>query len=178
MKESSDGTFKRVSRSKGVTKGKSVEELLSERRSTIQSSEMFQDLKKHLEPHRNGICKIRCVAIGSFHEEFAALYQMALLLELWTFLGADRGNKILVSVYDPVFTGADRALIETLGPEWSVDETVLWAPSSASEVLYFLPHAPLDLTERIVASENPRFWLANHISKHTDRYTKLASTAR
>ncbi|SCV04675.1 LANO_0G11672g1_1 [Lachancea nothofagi CBS 11611] len=171
--QSISNDFELVGRTSAKLASATFEDSLSERRDTIKKSKMLKILFTQLNPHAREISKIRCLAIGSFNEEFAALYQLALLLELVELLGEDKECPLRVSVYDPVFTDADKKFIETLGTSWSVDEKSPWDSEDDSKVLFFLPHAPLDLTERIVIAEEPRILLANHIVKHVDRYTKL-----
>lgn len=149
---------------------KSFEELLQGDRHVIKSSSMFHDLCGALEPYGAKIDRIRCLAIGGFHETFPARYQLALLLELVDYLAHD-GN-LLVSIYDPVFSDDDKAYITAKGQQWTIDENSPWRDESDS-TLFFLPHAPLDLSEVIVASEKPKLWLANNVIQHSDRYTKL-----
>lgn len=173
MTESLESGFRQVRRTKESRGKAGFDVSLAKHRETVRSSEMFKNLKEHLEPHRKDIRRVRCLAIGSFHEEFAALYQLALLLETCDHLKPSEGEPIRVSVYDPVFTTSDQDFIKNLGPDWSVDEETPWEPSEARYVLFFLPHAPLDLTERVVTLDRPHLWLANHIVKHTDRYTKF-----
>ncbi|QLQ80847.1 hypothetical protein HG537_0E02020 [Torulaspora globosa] len=138
-------------------------------RDVVRRSEMVRSLREVLVRYVGSIVAIRCLALGSFHEELAARYQLALLLELQEFLCQD-GSDVLVSVYDPVFTDDDIEYVKKRG--FTVDELCPEGFRDARKVLYFLPHAPLDLTEQVLVAEQPRLWLANNIVEHTDRYTK------
>lgn len=144
-------------------------EVLQECRDEIKKSQMFKELCESLEAYRREIIRVRCLAIGSFHEEFPAKWQLAFLMEVVDYLDE---CKPLVSMYDPVFTDDDLKFISEL-EGWSVDEEISaeWIEDS-SRTLFFLPHAPLDLTEIVLDKEQPRYWLANHFVAHTDRYTK------
>ncbi|CUS20231.1 LAQU0S01e01970g1_1 [Lachancea quebecensis] len=173
MTEAPGSEFEYVRRTRGSKGRETFEGQLLKHRETVRSSEMFKNLKKHLEPHRKDISRVRCLAIGSFHEEFAALYQLGLLLETCDYLASSEDKPIRVSIYDPVFTKSDQEFIKNAGSNWSIDEETPWESSEAQSVLYFLPHAPLDLSERVMTLDRPYLWLANHIVKHTDRYTKL-----
>ncbi|SCU98440.1 LADA_0H13036g1_1 [Lachancea dasiensis] len=170
QKDSNDD-FKTVGKTSARLGKASFEENLQERRAIIHRSRMFKALSEELDPFLKDITKIRCLAIGSFHEEFAALYQLALLLELLDLINPG-GASFKVSIYDPVFTDADRKFIGNMGSDWTIDEKCPWDPENSSNVLFFLPHAPLDLTQNILISEKPKFFLANHIAKHVDRYTR------
>lgn len=161
---------KKISRSKIKT----FDEYLTCNRDDVKGSEMFKELCEKLEPDRLKIKKIRCLAIGSFTQDFPARYQMALLLELKDFFNEGRKaeDKIQISIYDPVFTDDDKSYIKKMGQNWSIDEVVTRDEQDPAATLFFLPHAPLDLTEYILREETPIYWLANNIIQHTDRYTK------
>ena len=137
-------------------------------RTEVQESRMFADLTTHLEPHKERLTRIRCLALGKFHEEAPARWQLALLLELVDYLG----HEVQCSLYDPAFTAEELSYVEQLGERWSVDEQSPWSTESSDKLLFFLPHAPLSLTESVVEAEQPRLWLANQLVQHTDRYTK------
>lgn len=144
-------------------------------RDIVHRSSMFKELCDSLEPYRNTIIRVRCLAIGSFHEDLAARYQIALLQELIDFILGGEQEEMSVSIYDPVFTKDDLDYIHEMGPSWSVDEKAPdWAQGiTHNQTLFFLPHAPLDLTEQVLRTEQPNLWLANNVVTHTDRYTKL-----
>lgn len=143
-------------------------------RDLIKQSGMFNELCDALEPYKETISKIRCLAIGSFYEDYPARYQLALLLELVDYVQKGKQTDLLVSLYDPVFTQEDVKYINSLGPRWTIDEIAPeWEPDSLTSTLFFLPHASLGLTEKILRTEKPHLWLANHVVAHTDRYTKL-----
>ncbi|SJM86835.1 related to SRR1-like protein BER1 [Zygosaccharomyces bailii] len=147
---------------------RSLEDVLREFRDDIKCSEMFKFLCGSLEPYRDVVDRVRCLAIGSFHDEFPAKYQMALLCELVSFFSAD----VQVSIYDPVFTKEDYEYVTNLH-NWSVSqEPPCWIKDS-TRTLFFLPHAPLDLTEQVLQRECPHLWLANHAVAHTDRYAEF-----
>lgn len=153
---------------------------LAASRKVIKESAMLEDLFQALAPHKDSIDKVRCLAIGSFYEDFPARYQLALLLELVEFLAGEAQRTISVSVYDPVFSSEDLGFISEMGSSWTCDEKT---PSCTGadwprQALFFLPHAPLDLTEQVLKAEKPSLWLANNVIAHTDRYTKLQLHAK
>lgn len=111
-----------------------------------------------------GFTRIRCLALGSPSESKNAMYQLAYLKELVDVLEISE-----TSLYDPVFNGTDAELFKLLN--YTVDET--YHPTDQSKTLYFLPHAPLDLTERVLNDEEPLYLLANDLLSHTDRLTKV-----
>ncbi|AMD19950.1 HCL201Wp [Eremothecium sinecaudum] len=144
-------------------------ELLEHDRKVVRNSKMFLELKDKLASFVSEIDRVRCLALGSFSKDSPARYQLALLLEMIDFLTS---ASIRCSVYDPVFNKDDIKFIESLGDSWSVDEKVPWDLECSRNTLYYLPHAPLSLSEVVVKEEQPRIFLANHLLQHTDRYTK------
>lgn len=147
---------------------------LNECRYIIKDSLMFQDLKTQLHSISGSIKAIRCLAIGSFTEDFPARYQLALLLEIIDYFECTSGiSSLLVSIYDPLFTSQDEDFIKKNGSFWSIDETLPPEHFESDSTLFFLPHAPLDLTESVIVKERPKYFLANNIIQHTDRYTAL-----
>ncbi|QLL33289.1 hypothetical protein HG536_0E02000 [Torulaspora globosa] len=143
-------------------------------RDVIRGSAMLRELREALAPYADSIDKIRCLALGSFHEDVPARYQLALLLEIESFLRDEGKKTISVSLYDPVFTADDIEYIHQRGPNYTVDQSPPngFQDANSKQILYFLPHAPLDLTEQVLIAEQPRLLLANNIVEHTDRYTK------
>ncbi|SSD59094.1 related to SRR1-like protein BER1 [Saccharomycodes ludwigii] len=158
---------------------------------------MFEQLCKSLIPYKNKIQYIRCLALGSFHQDIHARYQLALLLELIDyFLEApgsvqDTSNikTLYISIYDPVFTDEDKKYIKNLGTTqtrnniklqyWTINKLNPWLDVPAytnndNINLFFLPHADLDLTESVFKLEFPMLFLANNLLVHTDRFTQKA----
>lgn len=111
-----------------------------------------------------GFTRIRCLALGSPSESKNAMYQLAYLKEVVDVLAIDD-----VSLYDPVFNPVDKELFRTMN--YAVEE--LYTPTDQLKTLYFLPHAPLELTEVLLNQDNPLFLLANDLVSHTDRLTKM-----
>ncbi|CCD27160.1 Ber1p NDAI_0J02680 [Naumovozyma dairenensis CBS 421] len=157
------------------------DEVLNSYRQIINASSMFEDLINSLNPYKTKIKLIRCLAIGSFHQDLPARYQLALLLEIIQYLSShstDNNNNeqqsITVSIYDPIFDKDDLDYISTKQQKenWKLEESMPFV-SSNDLTLFFLPHAPLNLTETILNIERPKLCLANNIITHTDRYTKL-----
>lgn len=147
--------------------GRNFDEKLAVCRDNVKESQMFRELCISLAPYKNEIKEVRCLAIGSFYEDQQAKYQLALLLLLVDHIACDQ---IAVSIYDPVFNDQDKEFIKQRG--WVVEETRSQENDCSADTLFFLPHAPLDLTELVLKAERPKLWLANHIVAHTDRYTK------
>lgn len=151
---------------------KSFDELLKAYRIIIKESNLFKEFVDKLRPFIDQIDRIRCLAIGAIHDDFPARYQLAFLLEAHETIQKLKDEKVLVSIYDPVFTEEDILYIKKLGINWTIDEEhSIWNGNSDS-TLFFLPHAPLNLTEIVLREECPKYWLANNIIQHTDRYTK------
>ncbi|KAK6458741.1 SRR1-domain-containing protein [Scheffersomyces xylosifermentans] len=144
-------------------------------RSNIASSEFFAESKRIIQfpktvedtesDNSKGITTIRCLALGSPTESRNALYQLAYLMELAAYLLIDQ-----VSIYDPVFNEKDVYLFEKHLSY--VVEAEKPTNFKDTETLYFLPHAPLELTDILIKEEKPLFLLSNDVVSHTDRYTK------
>ncbi|EGW31920.1 uncharacterized protein SPAPADRAFT_61023, partial [Spathaspora passalidarum NRRL Y-27907] len=137
---------------------------LSQYQKTIAESNLFASITKSLSPASDGITTIRCLALGSPIESINARYQLALLVELAKNVSASH-----ISVYDPVFTPEDIDLFKDI---FENVDTLEEFKTNSTTTLYFLPHAPLDLTETIFKTHEPMFVLANDIVSHTDRLTK------
>lgn len=123
----------------------------------IRTSKLFQDISLSLENIE--ISTIRCLALGSPSESKNARFQLALLIELQQLLDAE------VSLYDPIFNEKDNEILKdfTIEKEFTSD---------SSKTLYFLPHASLELTEEVLNTNQPKYFLANDVIAHTDRLTK------
>lgn len=123
----------------------------------IRTSKLFQDISLSLENIE--ISTIRCLTLGSPSESKNARFQLALLIELQQLLDAE------VSLYDPIFNEKDNEILKdfTIEKEFTSD---------SSKTLYFLPHASLELTEEVLNTNQPKYFLANDVIAHTDRLTK------
>lgn len=140
-----------------------MEARLAKYRAAVAASALLQETLALLEALGGAPRHMRCLALGSPTESAAALYQLMLLDELRKGCLVDCGE---VSVYDPVFSEADRRLLVQLG--FSVTEATP-APHVPEATLYFMPHADLRLTEEVLSSCRPRWLLGNHIDAHADR---------
>lgn len=131
---------------------------LASYRKVIRGSTLISQIRASLgnEP---GFSVIRCLALGSPTASRSALFQLALLIEV-----ASIYKVRSVSVYDPVFCNADRALLERL--HYDISETL---ENAASDCLFFLPHADLELTEEVLMRHEPHWLLSNNILHHTER---------
>ncbi|CDO92139.1 unnamed protein product [Kluyveromyces dobzhanskii CBS 2104] len=172
MTSSADG-FQKAHKSKLNSlsvKVRSFDEQLDEARKTIGESELLQSLRNSLDSFH--ITHMRCLALGSFTQDSPARFQLALLLELLDTLKVSK-----CSLYDPAFDDEDLAYINDMERQsscvWSVDERSPFLDVHSEHILFFLPHAPLSLTEKVISEESPQIWLANHLIQHTDRFTKL-----
>lgn len=135
-------------------------------REVIRKSDLFGKTIECLQSYN--ISKIRCLALGSFAEEFPAKYQLALLLEI-----LDNINTIKeVSLYDPVFNEVDKLFIKEQSNWHIVEQEHYQDTGNCGETLFYMPHAPLDLTEEVIKREKPKLILGNEMSQHTDRYTE------
>lgn len=201
VNEAEVATFETVKKTHGRNRKKGVmlkspeekfKENLPKFRTTIQSSDMLAELKEVLAT--SNISHIRCLALGNFMDDTPATYQLALLLELVQWIGFEpqattntvskelengqenSEKKLFISIFDPIFTQLEKQYLKDLGEHnsyqaWSVDDHNIWSNIGSSKILYFLPHADLELTEHIIKNDHPQFLLANHIVQHTDRFT-------
>lgn len=120
---------------------------------------------------------IRCLALGSPTDEFQPLYQLALLELIILKFDIPSTN---VSVYDPVFTPDDLKLFKDLG-DYKIESENNW-PSSLT--LFYMPHAPRSMTEKLIVEKEPLSILGNDLSvtigtlsaaKFLERYPTLAT---
>lgn len=134
------------------------------------------------------VSHIICLALGSPELSSAARYQLALVKNLVEELKL-RPSKVFF--HDPVFTDIDKRLITSLGyhleslelavklceeePSTTKEETerteTKVKDQTRPRILYFLPHASLELTEEILSRYHAHYLLANDALAHTDRLT-------
>lgn len=160
-----------ASKTKENKKVRSFPIILQSYREVIHSSAMFDNLCDSLKEYNHEITSVCCLAIGSFSDDFPAKYQLALLIEMIEYLEKD-DKKIQVSIYDPVFTDEDKKYMSENYESWIIESEMDADKFKPESTLFFLPHAPLDLTEAVLKADKPTFLLANNIVQHTDRYTK------
>ncbi|ESX01918.1 hypothetical protein HPODL_04685 [Ogataea parapolymorpha DL-1] len=106
--------------------------------------------------------KVRCLALGSPIEEEQANYQLAFLCEISRHLNIDT-----VSVYDPAFTKDDKRFLSS---ECGFQIETSFEPHNMDCVLFFVPHAPIDLLESLF-SIKPNYILTNDVSIYTNKFT-------
>ncbi|CCH45961.1 SRR1-like protein [Wickerhamomyces ciferrii] len=140
-----------------------LKESLEKKKQIVLESQLYEEIIQSLHPHK--FTKIRCVALGSPSQEEPALYQLSLLQSLASKFNIDSKN---ISIYDPVFSKLDKAVFES----WNYEISESYDSLNPNDVLFFLPHAPLNLTNHIISTNNPKLLLANNILTHTDRLTK------
>lgn len=136
-------------------------EKLEKFKQTIAKSDFF---KESLTIIDSEFTSIRCLALGSPQESNNALYQMAYLILL-----AQEKKIDEVSIYDPIFNQFDLYLMKSLNYKVEME----YVPEDTIKILYFMPHAPLELTDIILNNDKPCYLLANNLVNHTDRFTKL-----
>lgn len=130
----------------------------------VSSSKLFQETVQILEKYLiKSVPVIRCLALGSPSESNAALYQLAYLNELVQYFKTAQ-----VTLFDPVFNDKD----ENIFKRYNYNVETSFEPPSNHQVLYFLPHADLRMTEDLFKTDKPKWLLSNDIIAHTDRYTK------
>ncbi|KAH3663946.1 hypothetical protein WICMUC_005885 [Wickerhamomyces mucosus] len=132
----------------------------------IKSSTLYKEIFITLKEIK--FIKIRCLALGSPSQDQPSLYQLALLILLVEEFNLHSEN---ISLYDPIFNELDLKLL-TINYRYRVEKNYDQI-FDQDEILYFLPHAPLNLTNEIIDLESPKLLLANNIITHTDRLTNL-----
>lgn len=156
----------------------------------VGKSELF--LVVLLELGHLDLSHIICLALGSPELSSAARYQLALVKNIVDKLEISPSK---VFLYDPVFTDTDKRVISSLGyrlesleqavklcEEGSTKETKeetkeetkqseTKANDTPTRILYFLPHASLELTEEVLSQYHAHYLLANDAIAHTDRLT-------
>lgn len=136
-------------------------------------------VRARLEGHREAIAKtdfytrslelledvpfksIRCLALGSPAHEFQALYQLAFLQ-----LVASHFSIKKITVYDPIFSETDKVLFKVLNLDVDASE------AADPHTLYYMPHAPRSVTEKLILSVQPRWVLGNDFAVTMGTMTK------
>lgn len=136
--------------------------ILSRQQALVEGSEFY---KKSIAVFDNSQkYRIRCLAIGSPSAESAARNQLAYLNCLTGYLNIAPEE---ISIYDPVFNEMDKHfLVQKLG--YLIAEAYTEGESEAY-VIYFLPHVPILLLEKILEKYQPRFLISNDIQKHAGK---------
>ncbi|CDK24223.1 unnamed protein product [Kuraishia capsulata CBS 1993] len=149
-----------------VEKLKRTREMLGKRRDAFAKTKTYADA---LEVIRNklaniDIVSVRCLALGSPSNEFNALYQLAFLV-----LILDELKIRQVSVYDPAFNDIDVLLFEELG--FKIEDKITQKVSKEEDILYYMPHAPVELLEEIITSEKIVVMITNDLRRYIGRWT-------
>lgn len=135
-----------------------LQQKIQANRDVVRRSKFFNEIKSSIDVP---FTCIRCLALGSPTQSSDSRYQYALLLELIDWLGVTN-----VSIYDPVFTEDDKQLFGS----FSIEET--FDLPQDQNVLFYIPHLPLEVMEQVVNNEQPVYFLGNDVIVHTDRLTK------
>ncbi|KAK9479604.1 hypothetical protein V1514DRAFT_11843 [Lipomyces japonicus] len=153
----------------------------------LQSSRFYESLIDHVE---SAICRInenddqatspvivsriRCLALGRPSESETSLFQTALLLALAAKLNINLQN---VTLWDPDFQADDVEILHLLGLSVTQNdgETGKLLRPTAEQVanrqntLYYMPHAPIFLVDRIIGLGGVRFVLGNDVLGYKER---------
>lgn len=127
---------------------------LSQREAILANSDFFSRSLAVLEDV--GFNHIHCLALGSPTKEFQALYQLAFLKLL-----VKKFATAQVLVYDPVFDENDAHLLESVLGYRIADVS---KDDDASATLYYMPHAPRSVTDKFIATIQPRWILGNDVT--------------
>ncbi|KAG1891331.1 SRR1-domain-containing protein [Suillus subluteus] len=127
---------------------------------------------------------VLCLGLGSPSSSREARAQLAFLISLYTILEIAPSD---VSVYDPVFTDADKALFQSLGMRCLADTASLFVrrvpilfQDGKHEVerptILYMPHCDLKLYENIIGANWSEeqlariIFISNRFSDYTDKY--------
>lgn len=136
---------------KNVFKEKSAEDyclIVKRQAEYLEHSKFFVDLDKHLfsllgSDHK--LKYIRCLALGSPCESDNARHQLALLLLLLKKLHIS-----VITAWDPEFSAKDRELFALLNIDICEDLSLENDNEVWQSYLWYMPHAPLSLTNDIL----------------------------
>ncbi|GMM38635.1 Ber1 protein [Saccharomycopsis crataegensis] len=147
---------------------KFLKENIDAKKSTLSFSELWKQISNNLTtilvPEDVDI-QIRSLALGSMSSEISPKFQMALLLLIKEQLNVKR-----ISLYDPEFNDLDRELM-TKEYDMTVDEIDPFSKENNENVIYYLPHIPLEVLEGLIAEKHPSYMICNNIEKHLSRFT-------
>ncbi|KAG2158435.1 SRR1-domain-containing protein [Suillus bovinus] len=120
---------------------------------------------------------VLCLGLGSPSSSREARAQLAFLISSCTILEIGPSN---VSVYDPVFTDADKALFQSFGMRCLPDTASLFAHDGKHVVerptILYMPHCDLKLYENIIGANWSEeqlariIFIANRFSDYTDSH--------
>ncbi|KAK7203863.1 hypothetical protein BZA70DRAFT_282245 [Myxozyma melibiosi] len=138
------------------------------------------------------VSHIRCLALGRITESDYSAMQLALLLAIKEAFGL-RNITTTISCYDPDFTPLDIETLEKLEISVEVDdpgeeaklvdesygaegsdnakdsEDILRVTGKREATLYYMPHAPIGLVDKIMGLPGVRFVLGNDVLGYKDR---------
>ncbi len=113
------------------------------------------------------ICGIRCLGLGSIESEVYPLHQLCLLKRIVDQQCPENENEITVSLWDPVFTDLDKEFIETT-MHYVVQEDSAFE-SGRDDVLYYMPHFPIEEIEKIFSNYEPKLLFTNDLQTYSLR---------
>ncbi|KAJ8097053.1 hypothetical protein POJ06DRAFT_262411 [Lipomyces tetrasporus] len=143
----------------------------------VGSSNAAQDIRGTKDTNncqRHEIKYIRCLAIGRVSESDISRMQLAVLLALRNELGVSATD---VTCYDPDFVPMDYDILRGFnidvmqepgeGEEKDMPNEEL--VQRRSETLYYMPHAPIFLVDRIMGLEGVQYVLGNDVMGYKER---------
>lgn len=124
---------------------------------------MIQSIVSNIKNDASYIKCIRCLGLGNLNDGITkdSIYQFCLLNILVDELQRD-GQKIYVSVWDPVFNEFDRNLIEQ-HYHYKIEEENS-SDVAEESTFYYMPHLPDYVMEKVFASCHPRLMICNEFS--------------
>jgi hypothetical protein len=135
----------------------------------MMSSEFFENFKNQISL-QNKDYKLVCLGLGSVSNSRSARHQLALIgCLLDSFL-----NLKLGLVYDPAFEDEDLEIIQKIYPGVCLQAYENW--KSEENVLFYLPHIPLWLLDRIISTEKnnleKNIFISNNLFNVKETQTK------
>ncbi|KAK9464501.1 hypothetical protein V1512DRAFT_268231 [Lipomyces arxii] len=129
-------------------------------RAVIIQTKFYAVLKQYVMAVASDVTEIRCLALGRISETEISKWQTAVLDCLRAELGVQK-----VSCYDPDFVELDKEIMGLMNIEVTGEHVEL----VRSRTLYYMPHAPIFLVDRIMGEPEVKFVLGNDVSGYAER---------
>ncbi|OWB73597.1 hypothetical protein B5S31_g3347 [[Candida] boidinii] len=116
----------------------------------------------------HSLLQIKCLGIGSISSnKLNSIYQLILIKTI--FQDNFKINNENIYLYDPAFTDLDIYFIKN-----HLNYSILKDKSSniLSNIIYYMPHIPIDVFEKIIIENKPILMLTNDISLYNLKFTK------
>ena len=111
------------------------------------------------------IAGIRCLGLGSLESEIYPLHQLCPLKQIVDQLSTKKD--IVVSLWDPIFTVLDKEFIQSK-LHYVVEEKPSFE-NDRNDILYYMPHFPIEEIEKILVNCEPLLLLTNDLQAYSLR---------